>query len=150
MYVCVWGWGRGSNPCHIDCWPLGVVGSRKHVHKVCVSPLQKSSVVRAASVMQVRTIGVVNSYRLVFTLYNSGNMVKLTHLNKWDVNELHGTEPSLTSWQFRSYYTYSSVNGSKSAAIWSDEPSISHCPVITWPATWLAAIYSRVATRFLS
>ena len=155
VYVCVCAcsllvWTERSRihvTSNIGRWELWEVGTcSQNLYETAPKKFQKSSLVRVAAVMQVKTIDIINSYRLLFTLYNFGNRVKLTQLNEWVVNKLHGTEPSLTNWQYRSYYTYSSVNGTKPAAIWSEEHSISHCPVITW----LAAIYSRAATRFLS
>jgi len=99
--VCVCVCGRGGRihvTSTIGRWELWEVGTcSQNLYETAPKKFPKSSVVRAAAVKQVKTIDIVYSYRLVFTLYNSGNGVKLTQLSDWVVSELHETEPSLTS-----------------------------------------------------
>ena len=83
---CVW-----SYPCHVDYWPWEIGACSQNLYETAPKKFQKSSVVHAATVMQVKTIDIVSSHQLVFILCNSGNVVKLTQLNEWFGNELHET-----------------------------------------------------------
>jgi len=64
-----------SNIGRWELWELGICSQK--FYETAPNKFQKSSLVRAAAVMQIRTIDILNSHRLAFAMYKLGNNVKL-------------------------------------------------------------------------